>query len=152
MWRSASRSFVCSPDRETRWISEVGEGPDGVARTASIEGCLDELGGFELAALAGCMVGAAERGIPVLLDGFIVGAAALVATRHRPETARALWPATASAEPGHQAILEALGLGQPIFELGLRLGEASGATLAIPVVRSAAAIASEMATLAEVLG
>ncbi|MCB9765490.1 MAG: nicotinate-nucleotide--dimethylbenzimidazole phosphoribosyltransferase [Alphaproteobacteria bacterium] len=114
-------------------------------------GALADLGGFEIAALVGCMLEASSQRIPILLDGFIVGAAALVAVRHRPELARALMPATASAEPGHRAVIEALGTPAPLLDWGLRLGEASGAALLIPACRSASALLHEMATLAEVL-
>ncbi len=112
---------------------------------------LADLGGFEIAALVGAMLAAEEGDLPVLLDGFIVGAAALVAVRHRPETRRVLLPCTRSAEPGHVAVLEALELGPPVLDLGLRLGEASAATAALPLVRSAAALVTEMALLEDVL-
>ena len=109
------------------------------------------MGGFELAALTGCMLEAAKLNIPVLLDGFIASAAALVAVKHMPSARQVLIPTTRSAEPGHSAILEALDVGAPLLELGLRLGEASAATLAIPLARSACAVLAEMATLAEVM-
>ncbi len=110
-----------------------------------------DLGGFELAALAECMIRATEHSIPVVLDGFIVGAAALVAVRARPEVASNLLPATASAEPGHHRVLEALGAGEAVLNMGLRLGEASGAALVLPMLRSSCALMNEMATLEEVL-
>lgn len=112
---------------------------------------LADLGGFELVALAGCMERAASLRLPVVIDGFIVGAAALAAVRARPELAAFLVPATRSAEPGHGAVLEALGAGPAVLDLGLRLGEASGAALVLTLLRGAAALLTEMATLDEVL-
>jgi len=112
---------------------------------------LADIGGLELAALVGCMTRAAELGLPVVLDGFIVGAAALVAVRARPELSRFLIPATRSAEPAHVATLEAIGAGEPLLTLGLRLGEASGAALALPLLRSSVRLLAEMATLQDVL-
>lgn len=115
-------------------------------------GALADLGGLELAALAGAMLRAASRGVPVLLDGFIVGSAALAAVGIDPGLRPWLIPATRSAEPGHGAVLAALDLGPPLLDLGLRLGEASAATLALPLARAACAIPQQMATLASVLG
>ncbi|MCK6504040.1 nicotinate-nucleotide--dimethylbenzimidazole phosphoribosyltransferase [Myxococcota bacterium] len=112
---------------------------------------LADLGGFELVALAGCMERAAELRIPVLLDGFIVGAAALAAVRARPELRPFLLAATASAEPGHRAVCDALDLGPALLDWGLRLGEASGAAACLPLLRSACALVDEMGTLEEVL-
>lgn len=114
-------------------------------------GALADLGGFELAALVGCMRRAAALHIPVVLDGFIVGVAALAAVRHDPVLRGYLTPATASAEPGHAVVLAALDCGAPLLTLGLRLGEASGAALALPLLSSACAIVREMATLESVL-
>lgn len=114
-------------------------------------GALADLGGLEIAALTGAMLAAEERSVPVLVDGFIVSAAALVAVRVDPGVRRVLYPATRSAEPGHGLVLEALGLGRPLLDLGLRLGEASAATAAIPLARSACALVEEMALLEEVL-
>jgi nicotinate-nucleotide--dimethylbenzimidazole phosphoribosyltransferase len=114
-------------------------------------GALAELGGFELAAMAGCFIEAAHRGLAVLLDGFIASAAALAAVRLRPALRAYLVPATLSPEPGHRHLLDALAIGAPIFQLGLRLGEASGAALALPVVRAACRLVHEMATLESVL-
>lgn len=138
---------------------------EGVARKATlVQRALDrggpggplaalaDLGGFELAALAGCMLEAGRLRIPIVLDGFIVGASALAAVRHAPALSQMLIAATASAEPGHRAVLEALGVEAPLLDWGLRLGEASGAALTLPLLRSACAVYSEMATLAEVLG
>jgi nicotinate-nucleotide--dimethylbenzimidazole phosphoribosyltransferase len=103
------------------------------------------LGGFEIAFLAGVATGAAERGLVVLLDGFITGAAALVAECLSPGARAAMVAAHLSPEPGHRLVLEALEL-EPLLDLGLRLGEGSGAALALPLLRAALAILDEMAT------
>jgi nicotinate-nucleotide--dimethylbenzimidazole phosphoribosyltransferase len=108
---------------------------------------LGKLGGFEIAGLAGVILGAAAARIPVVVDGFICGAAALVATRLAPAALGALVCSHRSAEPGHRHVLDSLGLA-PLLELELRLGEASGAALAMPLVDAALAILHDMATFA----
>ncbi len=105
-------------------------------------------GGFELAALAGAYLACAQRGIPVLVDGFIASAAALVVQRLRPEVAPWLLFGHQSAEPGHRILLEALEA-RPVLDLGMRLGEGSGAAVAVPVLRLACALHNGMATFAE---
>jgi len=106
---------------------------------------LAALGGFEIAFLAGLAIAAAERRLVVLLDGFITGAAALAAERIRPGTRSSLIAAHRSPEPGHALVLERLGL-EPLLDLRLRLGEGSGAALALPIVQASLAILDEMAT------
>lgn len=108
---------------------------------------LASVGGLEVAALAGVVLGAAERQVPVLVDGFITGAAALVAARLAPASTDALIAAHLSPEPGHALQLAALGL-RPLLDLEMRLGEGSGAALAINLVRSAVAVLDDMATFA----
>jgi nicotinate-nucleotide--dimethylbenzimidazole phosphoribosyltransferase len=108
-------------------------------------GTLAALGGFEIAFLAGVATGAAKQGQVVLLDGFITGAAALAAERLSPGTRAAMVAAHLSPEPGHRLVLEALELG-PLLDLRLRLGEGSGAALALPLLQAALAILDEMAT------
>ena len=103
------------------------------------------LGGFEIAFLAGVALGAADRRLVTLLDGFISGAAALAAERIRPGTSASMVAAHRSPEPGHALVLEALGL-DPLLDLGLRLGEGTGAALALPILHAALAILDEMAT------
>lgn len=115
-------------------------------------GALADLGGLEIAALVGAILEAAASRVPVLLDGFIVSVAALVAVRLEPNTRAHLIPATRSAEPGHGAVLDALGLAPPLLDWGLRLGEASAATLTLPLCRAACVTLRDMATLEEVLG
>jgi nicotinate-nucleotide--dimethylbenzimidazole phosphoribosyltransferase len=106
---------------------------------------LTEYGGFEIAMMAGAMLGAAEAGILVLVDGFIASSALLVAHRFAPAVLDYVVFAHESAEAGHQALLQALG-GQPLLSLGLRLGEGTGAVLAWPLVRAACAMLNEMAS------
>lgn len=109
---------------------------------------LRRLGGFEIAALAGAYLAAAQAGLPVLVDGFIASTAALAAVRIQPGVAEWLIYAHASAEPGHQRILQALAA-QPLLDLGMRLGEGSGAATAVPLLRLACALHNEMATFTE---
>ena len=109
---------------------------------------LARMGGLEVAALAGVVLGCAARRVPVLLDGFITTAAALVASRLAPTSVDAMVAAHLSPEPGHAVQLEALGL-EPVLHLGLRLGEGSGAALAVPVLRSAAAVLRDMGSFAD---
>jgi nicotinate-nucleotide--dimethylbenzimidazole phosphoribosyltransferase len=109
---------------------------------------LRRVGGFEIAALAGSYVACAQLGLPVLIDGFIATAAALVATRLHPGCDVWFVYAHASAEPGHACILEAL-KARPLLDLGMRLGEGSGAAVAVPTLRLACLLHNEMATFAE---
>lgn len=108
-------------------------------------GVLGAVGGFEIAALVGLMLGAAARQIPVVLDGFITGAAALVAAALQPALAPRLIAAHRSPEPGHAIVLERLGL-RPYLDLGMRLGEGSGAALVIGLLGTACQIRDGMAT------
>ncbi len=106
---------------------------------------LAEVGGFEIAMMTGAMLGAAAARRLVLVDGFIAGAAALAAVALEPEVRGALVFAHRSAERGHAAVLAALGA-DPLLELGLRLGEGTGALLAWPLVRASVAMLNEMAS------
>ena len=118
------------------------------ARTAERldpEAALREYGGFEVVMMAGAMIGAARAGAVVIVDGFIAGAAALAANGLAPALRDYLVFAHRSAEPGHWAVLDALGA-TPLLDLGMRLGEGTGALLAWPVLRCAAAMLSEMAS------
>ncbi len=106
------------------------------------------LGGLEIAAMAGAYLRCAQQGIAIVLDGFISGAAALLAERMHPGTREWMIAGHSSAEPGHRRILPALGK-DPLLALGMRLGEGSGAATAIPLLRSACAIHNRMATFSE---
>lgn len=109
---------------------------------------LRRLGGFEIAALTGTFIACAQAGIPVLVDGFIAGCAALVATRHMPQVREWMLFAHHSAEPGHSKVLEALGA-KPLLSLNLRLGEGSGAAAAVPLLQLACTLHNDMSTFAE---
>ena len=109
---------------------------------------LAKVGGFEIGGLAGVMLGAAAHRIPVVIDGFISGAAALIATALSPGLKDFLIAAHVSAEAGHGLLLRHLGL-KPLLDLGMRLGEGTGATLGIFLAEAAARILAEMATFAE---
>lgn len=117
------------------------------AEVPSLE-ALRRVGGLEIAAMAGAMVAAAQRGVPVLVDGFIVSAAALVAARLDPGVRDWLLFSHCSAERGHRLLLEALDA-TPLLQLDLRLGEGSGAAVALPLVRLACALHNGMATFDE---
>jgi nicotinate-nucleotide--dimethylbenzimidazole phosphoribosyltransferase len=110
-------------------------------------GTLAQLGGFEIAGLAGVVLGAAAALVPVVVDGFICGAAALSAARIAPVVAGSLIAAHRSVEAGHRAVLKAIGQ-RPLLDLDLRLGEGTGAVLAMNLVDAALAIVREMATFA----
>ncbi|MDZ7641920.1 MAG: nicotinate-nucleotide--dimethylbenzimidazole phosphoribosyltransferase [Desulfurivibrio sp.] len=111
---------------------------------------LRRLGGFEIAALAGAYLRCGQRGLPVLVDGFISSVAALAALRLNPGVGDWFIYAHASAEPGHRRVLEALAA-EPLLALGMRLGEGSGAATAFPLLQLACALHSEMATFEEAL-
>ncbi len=106
------------------------------------------LGGRELAAIFGATLAARLHGIPVVLDGFICTAAAAPLARLRPDGLDHAMLAHCSAEAGHRGLAEALGL-RPLLDVGMRLGEGSGATLAVPLLRAAVACHTGMATFAE---
>ncbi|MFH9350994.1 nicotinate-nucleotide--dimethylbenzimidazole phosphoribosyltransferase [Kitasatospora sp. NPDC017646] len=108
-------------------------------------GVLAAVGGLEHAAIAGFLLGAASLRTPVVLDGVIAGSAALVAKAIAPEVLAACIAGHRSAEPGHQAALAKLGL-RPLIDLDLRLGEGTGALLALPLVQSAARAMHDVAT------
>jgi nicotinate-nucleotide--dimethylbenzimidazole phosphoribosyltransferase len=106
---------------------------------------LAKVGGLEIAGLSGVILGAAAHRVPVVIDGFISGAAALVAAGLVPEVMPYLIASHQSVEIGHRAIHEHLGL-RPLLDLDLRLGEGTGAALAFHLVEAAARILAEMAT------
>jgi nicotinate-nucleotide--dimethylbenzimidazole phosphoribosyltransferase len=109
---------------------------------------LAKVSGFEIGGLAGAIIAAASHRIPVVLDGFITTAAALIAVQIAPGVRPYLIASHCSEEEGHGRMLAYLDL-QPLFNYGLRLGEGSGAALALPVIEAAARVLDEMATFAE---
>jgi nicotinate-nucleotide--dimethylbenzimidazole phosphoribosyltransferase len=117
-------------------------------RGASPEQILCAVGGLEIAAICGAIIAAAQRRIPVLIDGFIVSVAALAAVRLNPSCQPFLLPSHQSAEQGHRLVLRALNV-HPLVSLDLRLGEGSGAAIALPIVRLACALHNGMATFAQ---
>ena len=115
---------------------------------ADAVGVLAAVGGFEIAGLAGVMLGAAAHRVPIVLDGLIAGAAALVAAALTPSVVDYCIPSHRSAEQGHAIALRHLGL-SPLLELDLRLGEGTGALLAMPLIEAAVRLLNEMATFGE---
>ena len=111
---------------------------------------LREVGGLEVGGLAGAALGAAAMERPVVLDGYISSVAGLVAARLEPSVGAYLFASHRSAEPGHRDVLDALSLHSPL-DLSMRLGEGTGAVLAFPILRAAAAVLGEMGTLEAVL-
>jgi nicotinate-nucleotide--dimethylbenzimidazole phosphoribosyltransferase len=109
---------------------------------------LAKVGGFEIGGLAGVMLAAAAYRVPVVIDGFISGAAALIATALAPGLKDFIIPAHVSAEAGHPVLLRHLEL-KPLLDLGMRLGEGTGAALGIFLTEAAASVLAEMATFTE---
>lgn len=109
---------------------------------------LQQVGGLEVAAMTGAYLRAAQLGIPVLVDGFIATSAALLAVRLNPAVRDWMLFGHQSAEPGHRALLEVLNA-RPLVQLGMRLGEGSGAGVALAIIREALALHNGMATFAE---
>ncbi len=130
-----------------RKVAAVAEGC-GLHRTDDPLEILRRLGGRELAAMAGAALAARLNRVPVLLDGYVCTAAAAVLAKLAPGGLDHCLVAHASAEPGHRKLMAAIGKA-PLFDLGMRLGEASGAALAVGVVKAAAACHAGMATFAE---
>jgi nicotinate-nucleotide--dimethylbenzimidazole phosphoribosyltransferase len=114
----------------------------------SVEDIMCAVGGLEIAAICGAIIAAAQHRLPVLLDGFIVSVAALAAVRLNPSCRPFLLASHQSAEQGHRLVLRALDI-PPLIDLDLRLGEGSGAAVALPLLRLACALHNEMATFAQ---
>ena len=137
---------------DAAWAHKVGVIRAGIARNRpDPDDALDvlaKLGGFEIAGLAGLVLGAAAGRVPVVLDGLIASAAALVAVRLAAHARGFLLASHRSVEPGHGPLLEALGLA-PLLDLELRLGEGTGAALALPLVEAALRILHDMASFAD---
>ena len=109
---------------------------------------LQKMGGFEIAALVGSYIAAAQQGITILVDGFICTAAAMMAVAIAPESRAWMIFSHGSAEPGHKLMLKHL-QATPVLELGMRLGEGSGAAICVPLIQLACKLHSQMATFAE---
>jgi nicotinate-nucleotide--dimethylbenzimidazole phosphoribosyltransferase len=106
---------------------------------------LSKVGGFEIGGITGVILGGAIKRVPIVIDGFISGAAALIAVHLFPKVKEYLFASHKSQERGHRFILEHLGL-KPILDLNLRLGEGTGAALAINIIEASVKILNEMAT------
>ncbi|WP_419815714.1 nicotinate-nucleotide--dimethylbenzimidazole phosphoribosyltransferase [Glacieibacterium sp.] len=115
---------------------------------AEAQTAIAAVAGFEIVAMAGFFAAGAAAGATLLLDGYVATAAALIAERLAPGTARSMIAAHLSAEPGHAAALAALGL-EPLLDWGMRLGEGTGALVALPMLDSAAALLSDVALLSD---
>ncbi len=109
---------------------------------------LSKVGGFEIAGLAGCVLAAAARKVPVIIDGFISTAGALIATELAPVAKEYIIASHISQEIGHRLMLERMGL-NPLLDLDFRLGEGTGAALAMSLVEAGVKILKEMATFAD---
>ena len=165
---SAATALACAlSDLTPMQLTGPGTGLDGagvrhkqavIERALALHGAqlgepfeaMRRVGGFELAALAGAYLSCAQLGIVAVVDGFICSAAALCALRLNPGVQPWLLFAHAGAEPGHAAVLAELGA-EPLLDLGLRLGEGSGAALALPLIKLACALHGSMATFSEAL-
>ncbi|HWX58117.1 nicotinate-nucleotide--dimethylbenzimidazole phosphoribosyltransferase [Bradyrhizobium sp.] len=135
-------------DRKARLIAAALARHGLGAGNAAVERVLCAVGGLEILAMSGAIIAAAQRRIPVLIDGFIVSVAALAAVRLNPSCRPYLIFSHRSAEQGHRLVLDALEA-RPLLDLDLRLGEGSGAALALPLLRLACALHNGMATFAE---
>ena len=137
---------------DATWARKVAAVRDGLRRARpdvdDPRALLSRAGGAELAVLAGALAQAARRRTPVLLDGAVVTAAALVAERLAPGASAWWWAGHVSPEPVHVLALRHLGL-EPLLDLGLRVGEGTGALVALGVVQQALAVTSATATLAD---
>jgi nicotinate-nucleotide--dimethylbenzimidazole phosphoribosyltransferase len=111
-------------------------------------GVLAKVGGLEIAGIAGVILGAASRRVPVIIDGFISTAGALVASKINPRAVNFMIASHVSQEPGHKVMLDLLGL-EPMIFMRMRLGEGTGAVLAMNLVEAAVKIIREMATFEE---
>ena len=114
----------------------------------SPEDILQHLGGFEIAAMVAAYIACAQQGLPVLVDGFISSVAALLAVKINPGCQHWMFFSHESAEPGHKIILQSL-RAEPLLQINMRLGEASGAATVVPLMRLACALQNNMATFDE---
>ncbi|WP_046499905.1 nicotinate-nucleotide--dimethylbenzimidazole phosphoribosyltransferase [Syntrophomonas zehnderi] len=162
----SSAILACLSGRDIREITGRGTGLDDCALTRKQQviaqalevnrpnlidpvDILSRVGGLEIGALTGVIVGSAARSIPVVLDGFVSSIAAWLACRMNPQCRSYLLASHLSEEPGHRIVLEELKL-EPLLDFGLRIGEGTGAVLVFPLIESAVKIINEMATMDEV--
>lgn len=131
----------------TRKMGVVADAVERIGAVRPLE-ALRQLGGWELAAIAGAVTEARQKSIPVLLDGFVVTSSVMPLEVTRPGYLDHCWPAHVSAEPGHRRLVAELGKA-PILDLGLRLGEGTGGLAALPIVDLAARSVVEVATFEE---
>jgi nicotinate-nucleotide--dimethylbenzimidazole phosphoribosyltransferase len=110
---------------------------------------LHKLGGLDIAAMAGLFLGGAAYRVPIVMDGFISGAAALLATRVCADVSGYILPSHESGEPGTRHVMEALGF-SPILQAGMRLGEGTGAVALFPLLDMALAVYRDAATYADI--
>ncbi|MDW6004235.1 nicotinate-nucleotide--dimethylbenzimidazole phosphoribosyltransferase [Vibrio mangrovi] len=136
-----------SPEQYQKKVALVASGVHR-AKGQDPKTVLAEVGGYEIVQMVGAFLAAAEKRVPILVDGFIVTVAALVAARLQPECRELMIFAHQSKESGHQRVLETLNA-NPLLDLDLRLGEGTGAVLAVPLVRAAAEFYNTMASFAE---
>lgn len=109
---------------------------------------LAKVGGFDIAGLTGCFIGAAAYGVPILIDGFISAVAALAAISLKPEVQNYILPSHGSAEPGNEKVMKAMGM-EPVLKLEMRLGEGTGAALAFHIIDAAMAAYTQMGTFGD---
>jgi nicotinate-nucleotide--dimethylbenzimidazole phosphoribosyltransferase len=128
-------------------VIEAALAKHAAAMTDAVE-ALRHVGGLEIAALTGAYIRAAQVGMTILVDGFITTSAAILAAKVQPQITDWMFFAHASAEPGHQTMMASLGA-DTILDLGMRLGEGSGAGVALSILKSACVTHNEMATFAE---
>ena len=154
-WNGNERWF---PAAERFFLAHPSLGPDLWKRLSKPEAgpepeavltLLSELGGFDLAGMTGLFLGGAVYRLPVVIDGCISAAAALLAVRMAPAARQFLFASHVSAEPAGQAALSALGLSAPL-DLQMHLGEGTGAALMIPLLRMGAAVYDQMETFEEI--
>lgn len=145
----AGRGTGVDEDGLARKISVIQQALDRAGdRSADPVDTLTALGSADLAASAGFMAAAARAGVPVLLDGVISVAAGVMADRLAPGAAAWFAAGHRSTEPAQTLALDKLGL-EPLLDLGMRLGEGSGAVAAVPLIRSAALLLADVALLAD---
>jgi len=142
---ASARKVIGTPESAAANAGKAVAAPDSAA--AAARKMFAQVGGLEIAAMAGFYIEAARSRVPVVLDGYISGAAALAAVQLEPGAVQWMLASHRSAEGGHGYALQALGL-NPLVDLGMRLGEGSGAALTLPIIRAALALHRNMATFA----